>query len=131
MSLLRRYDTDRLMPPSESATLASVLGRGTILGINDGGSGFDRASATTVLSDHQGSSFSRSSYPRPSQSFGEVPPIRVHFETLATRFGHDAFLVNRPREAALLNTRLNAFLGASEGEGVDKVRRLVRDETEA
>eukprot|EP00808_Paulinella_micropora_P027832 g6606.t1 len=52
--------------------------------------------------------------------------VKVHYEELSSKFGHDAFLL----EQDMFNPRLNAFLGAAGGEGhdgVDAVRALIRE----
>lgn len=54
--------------------------------------------------------------------------VPVHFETLESKYGHDAFLVEG--EAQAINIRLRAFLHgprSRSGENVDAVHKIVKD----
>lgn len=50
-----------------------------------------------------------------SHTFMLQAGVGVHHETLASRFGHDAFLIER--QAPDLNWRLSAFLDPTHGTG--------------
>eukprot|EP00924_Labyrinthula_sp_SR-Ha-C_P010080 augustus_masked-scaffold_40-processed-gene-1.6-mRNA-1 protein AED:0.27 eAED:0.28 QI:0/0/0/0.5/1/1/2/0/414 len=51
--------------------------------------------------------------------------VRTHFEVLESKYGHDAFLIER--EAPQLNFRLKSFLEGRAGNSVDSVGNLVKE----
>eukprot|EP00924_Labyrinthula_sp_SR-Ha-C_P014608 augustus_masked-scaffold_34-processed-gene-3.7-mRNA-1 protein AED:0.04 eAED:0.05 QI:0/-1/0/1/-1/1/1/0/387 len=51
--------------------------------------------------------------------------VRTHFEVLESKYGHDAFLIER--EAPQLNFRLKSFLEGETGNSVDSVGNLVKE----